>query len=132
MPSASIVRGIDHRMPTSRSGPSSALIVRIYTSKLLVLMKAISSRCSPSRGTPSSSAASSSAATNASSTSYKSILGKGMPYRRSIVRNHPNTIDVCSVHGQEACVSRKNGQRRTGVNMFPRRISSTISQKVQQ
>ena len=132
MPSASIVRGIDHRMPTSHSGLSSALTARIYTSKLLELTKAISSRCSPSPGTPSSSAASNSAATNASSTSYKSILGKGMPYRRSTVRPRHNTIDVCSVRGQEVCVSRKNGQRRTGVNMFPRRISSTISQKVQQ
>ena len=132
MPSASIVREIDPPMPTSRSGPSSALIVRIYTSKHLELTRVISSRCLQSHGTLSSSAASNSAATNASSTSYKSILEKGMLYQRSTVRPRPNTIEECSALGQEACVLKKNGQRRIGVNMFPRQINSTISQKAQQ
>ena len=130
MPSASIVREIDLRMLTSLSGLSYVLIALIYTSKLSVLMKAISSRCSPSPGTRSSFAASNLVATNASLTSYKSIQENEMLYRRSTIRPRPNTIDVCLEHGPEACVSKKNGQRRIGVNMFQRKINSTISQMV--
>ena len=132
MPSVSIVRGIVLPMLTSPSVLSSAQIVQIFISKLLGPMRAISSRCSRSPGTLSSYAASNSAVTNDSSTSYKSILGKEMLYLRSIVRPRPNTIDECSAHGPEACVLKKNVQRRIGVNMFPRKINSTKSQKEQQ